>query len=167
MMSISQPVAKHVPWWRTSSKEDPRKGVTLEHVLSQTDGFGETLAMNFTEDGQTIFDKDFANLAVPQKIFTAVPIENYTGLMSGFDVHPSPYTWGKTPLSALPKPGTVFYYEETHWRLAEAIVRSASDKGLDSITAELAKNFGMNSSRLENIPQLGGPEWISNADDLE
>lgn len=167
-VSIARPVRDYVSWWREQvNSEDPRSQVTLQHMLSQTDGFGETLTKNFTEDGLAIFSKDYANLATPQKIFTAVPIENYTGLMTGFDTHPSPYTWGKTPVKDLPKPGSVFYYEETHWRLAESIVHAASGRGLDEITADLARDFGMKNSHLENIPQLGGPEWISSADDLE
>jgi len=166
-VGLTEPVSKYVPWWKSDASDDPRAGATLQHMMSQTDGFGETLTNNFTEDGKTIFAKDYANLEVPQKIFTAVPIENYTGLMTGFNKHPSPYTWGVTPNKDLPKPGSAFYYEETHWRLAESIVAAASGKDLDAITAELATSLGMNNSKLENIPSLGGPEWVSTAADLE
>merc|ERR1719188_2754979 len=96
-----------------------------------------------------------------------LPTENYTGKMSIGPNRTSPYTFGETPMEKLPRPGSVFYYEETHWRLAEAAVREISGKGLDNVTAELAKKFGMNRSHLENIPSLGGPEWISTAEDLE
>jgi CubicO group peptidase (beta-lactamase class C family) len=165
-VSLSQSVHEYVPWW-SDRLPDPRAGVTLQHVLSQTDGFGETLTTNFTEDGPTIYSKDYANLATPQKIFTAVPIENYTKNMTGFEAHPSPYVWGTTPVQDLPKPGTVFYYEETHWRLAESVIAAASKRDLNDITADLAKSFKMENSKLENIPQLGGPEWVSTAEDLE
>lgn len=169
-VSLDQPVREYVPWWKPSGPFgmlDPRREVTLKHLISQTDGFGETLGMNFTEDGPAIYANDYANLEVPQKIFTAVPIERFTGNMTGFEKHPSPYTWGKTPIWELPKPGQTFYYEETHWRLAESVVQAASGHGLDAITAELAESFGMNNSKLENIPQLGGPEWLSTAEDME
>lgn len=101
------------------------------------------------------------------KIFTMLPTENYTGKMTFGPNHSSPYTWGKTPMAELPRPGKVFYYEETHWRMAEAVIQQVSGKSLDNVTAELTEKFGMKHSHLENIPSLGGPEWISTTEDLE
>jgi len=165
-MGISTPVTDYLPFWKTDA-QDPRNAVTLEHMLSQTDGFGQSPTANFSEGAEAIFEKDYASLATPAKIFTMLPTENYTGLMSIGENHSSPYTWGKTNMADLPKPGSVFYYEETHWRMAAAAVQQISGKNLDEVTAALAKEFGMKKSHLENIPQLGGPEWISTADDLE
>merc|ERR1739848_225751 len=69
--SISTPVKEYLPWWKTySARPDPRSDVTLEHMLSQTDGFGESPTFNFTEGAQAIFEKDYASLAQPPKSFT-------------------------------------------------------------------------------------------------
>jgi len=165
--SISEPVRNYLPFWKTSGLEDPRYDVALEHMLSQTDGFGQSPTFNFSEKAPAIFEKDYASLATPPKIFTIIPSENYTHKMTFGPNRSSPYTWGQTPMAELPRPGKVFYYEETHWRMAEAVVQQLSGKGLDSVTADLAKKFDMKNSHLENIPKLGGPEWISTAEDLE
>jgi CubicO group peptidase (beta-lactamase class C family) len=167
-ISMSTPVQDYLPWWKPSGSADPRSEVTLEHMLSQTDGFGESPTFNFSEDAPAIFTKDYASLATPPKIFTVVPTENYTGKMTFGANQSSPYVWGKTPVEDLPRPGKVFYYEETHWRMAEAAVREISGgKSLEQVTSDLTRHFGMNHSHLENIPSLGGPEWISTASDLE
>jgi CubicO group peptidase (beta-lactamase class C family) len=166
-VSMSTPVKEYLPWWKPLGPDDPRGDVTLEHMLSQTDGFGESPTFNFSEDGPTIFAKDYASLATPPKIFTILKIENYTHKMSIGPNRSSPYVWGKTQLPALPRPGKVFYYEETHWRMAETAIKQISGKGLDNVTADLANKFGMKNSHLENIPSLGGPEWISTCSDLE
>jgi len=168
-VSIKDPLETYLPWWKKGATDpaDPRKKVTLQNVLSQTDGFGQSPTFNFSDDAQAIFAKDYASFATPPKIFTVLPTENYTKQMSFGPNATSPYTWGKTPMDQLPLPGSSFYYEETHWRLAEEAVKTISGKGLDQVTADLATKFGMTKSHLENIPSLGGPEWISTAEDLE
>jgi CubicO group peptidase (beta-lactamase class C family) len=163
----SMPVKSYLPWWKTTDPADPRADVTLEHMLSQTDGFGQSPTFNFTEGAQDIFQKDYASLATPPKIFTMLKTENYSHQMTFGPNRSSPYTWGKTPMKDLPRPGEVFYYEETHWRMAEAVVQQVAGKGLDNVTADLTAKLGMKHSHLENIPSLGGPEWISTAEDLE
>jgi len=166
-IKMSDPVHNFLPWWNMSWEFDPRNDVTLEHMLSQTDGFGQSPTFNFSEGAEAIYKKDYASLATPPKIFTIIPAENYTKQMTFGPVAPSPYTWGKTGLADLPRPGQVFYYEETHWRMGEAVVQQIANKSLEQVTTELTSQFGMKHSHLENIPSLGGPEWISTAEDLE